>query len=111
MVDFTAVGNRICARRRQMGLSREDVAKRAQISMSFYANIERGNSIPSLQSLVAIANAMGVGTDALLADCVDAVEAPPLNMGRDEDRIHKKRPKPIEDSAGAGHGAQRSPAK
>ena len=72
MVDYVAMGNRMKMKRRSKKLSQEDMAAAVQISASFYGNIERGRRIPSIDTLVAIANALGVGTDFLLADSVDA---------------------------------------
>lgn len=55
-------------------MSQEALAKAVQISMSFYGNIERGKRIPSIDTLVAIANVLHVGTDYLLADSVTAAK-------------------------------------
>lgn len=57
-------------KRRSKRLSQEEVAKAVQISTSFYGNIERGLRIPSIDTLVAIANVLEVGTDFLLGDSV-----------------------------------------
>lgn len=70
MVDYEALGRRIKMKRRSKHLSQEEVAKAVQISTSYYGNIERGIRIPSIDTLVAIANALNVGTDYLLYDSV-----------------------------------------
>jgi len=54
-------------------ISQEELAKAVQISPSFYGNIERGIRIPSIDTLVAIANALQVGVDYFLVDSLDAV--------------------------------------
>ena len=61
-------------KRRSKGLSQEDVAKAAHISPSYYGNIERGMRIPSIDTLVQIANVLDVGTDYLLIDSVTAAK-------------------------------------
>ena len=72
MVDYTAMGRRMKARRRAKKLSQEEMAHAVQISISFYGNIERGTRIPSVDTLVSIANVLVVGTDYLLADSIKA---------------------------------------
>ena len=68
MVDYQAMGRRMKMKRRSKHLSQEDVAKAVNISPSFYGNIERGMRIPSVDTLVQIANALDVGADYLLFD-------------------------------------------
>ena len=68
MVDYQALGQRIKARRKERHLSQLDVAKAAQISPSYYGNLERGARIPSLDTLVVIANILDIGMDYLLCD-------------------------------------------
>lgn len=72
MVDYVAMGRRMKLKRREKKMSQEEMAKAVQISMSFYGNIERGKRIPSIDTLVAIANVLDVGTDYLLAESVTA---------------------------------------
>lgn len=74
MVDYVAMGRRMKYKRRALKMSQEELAKAVQISMSFYGNIERGKRIPSIDTLVAIANVLGVGTDYLLVDSVHAAK-------------------------------------
>ena len=75
MVNYLAMGNRMKIKRRAKNMSQEEIAKAVQISMSFYGNIERGRRIPSIDTLVAIANVLEVGVDYLLADSLNAAEA------------------------------------
>lgn len=75
MVDYVAMGRRMKLKRREKKMSQEEMAKAVQISMSFYGNIERGKRIPSIDTLVAIANVLDVGTDYLLAESVTAAYA------------------------------------
>ena len=74
MVDYEAMGRRMKARRRALKLSQGEVADAIQLSASFYGNIERGKRIPSVDTLVSIANALDVGVDFLLTDSVQAVQ-------------------------------------
>lgn len=70
MVDYESMGKRIRYKRRIRNLSQEEVARAINISVSFYGNIERGIRIPSIDTLVDIANFLGTGTDFLLAESV-----------------------------------------
>ena len=71
MVDYQAMGRRIKIKRHEKMMSQQQVADKINISLSHYGNIERGNRIPSVDTLVAIANVLGVGMDYLLAESVD----------------------------------------
>ena len=68
MVDYVSMGRRMKMKRRSMHLSQAKVAAAVHISTSFYGNIERGMRIPSLDTLVEIANVLHVGADFLLFD-------------------------------------------
>lgn len=70
MVDYESLGKRIRYRRHTKKLSQEEVAKAINISVSYYGNIERGIRIPSIDTLVDIANFLGTGLDFLLAESV-----------------------------------------
>ncbi|MBR3109059.1 MAG: helix-turn-helix transcriptional regulator [Clostridia bacterium] len=61
-------------KRRSKHLSQENVANAAHISPSYYGNIERGMRIPSIDTLVQIANALNVSMDYLLLDSVTAAK-------------------------------------
>ena len=52
---------RLKSARAAKDLSQEQLARSINISTSYYGNIERGIRIPSIDTLVAIANALGVG--------------------------------------------------
>jgi transcriptional regulator with XRE-family HTH domain len=52
--------------RTALELTQEDAAERIEVSVEFYARIERGNSLPSVPTLARIAGVLGVSADALL---------------------------------------------
>lgn len=68
MVDYEKMGKRMKYKRQRKNMKQEEIAKMVCISPSYYGNIERGTRIPSVDTLVAIANVLQVGTDFLLAD-------------------------------------------
>jgi transcriptional regulator with XRE-family HTH domain len=68
MVDLESMGHRIRAKRTELGLTQAKMAKSVDVSLSFYGHIERGTRVPSIDTLVAIANRLRVGLDYLLTD-------------------------------------------
>jgi transcriptional regulator with XRE-family HTH domain len=52
--------------RTALELTQEDAAERLQVSVDFYARIERGNSLPSVPTLARMVAVLGVSADALL---------------------------------------------
>lgn len=68
MVDYVELGNRIRARRQLLSKTQKEVALEINVAPSYYSNIERGLRIPSVDTLVAIANALDTGVDMLLLD-------------------------------------------
>lgn len=63
----TALGERVRGLRGERGLTRQDVADRAQLSLRFLADVEGGKANPSLGSLHELANALAVDVTALLS--------------------------------------------
>lgn len=68
MVDYTEMGNRIRYRRQLLGKTQKQVAEAINVAPSYYSNIERGIRIPSVDTLVAIANYLDTGVDLFLID-------------------------------------------
>ena len=79
------VGRRVRTIRGERGLSARTVAAAAQISPSLLSGIERGIASPSLVSLVAIAEALGVRPGELL-ERDDEAMAGASNVIRKEER-------------------------
>ena len=76
MFDAEAMGARIRRKRQERGIQQKDMAREMGLSVSFYGHIERGSRIPSLPTLVLIANYLKVGTDTLLQESLDAPSLP-----------------------------------
>jgi len=53
------------ALREARGLTQEQLAEKAQISVDFLSLIERGRNSPSFENLEALANALSVGVVSL----------------------------------------------
>ncbi|MGH9107446.1 MAG: helix-turn-helix domain-containing protein [Acidimicrobiales bacterium] len=60
------IGRRLRARRRELGLTLAETAERARLSVSYVSAVEKGTNLPSLQSLVKIADALQTTIPAVL---------------------------------------------
>lgn len=70
-IDYKAMGNRIRAKRLEMGLTQEKLAEKSEISPSHVGEIERGTSICSLSVLVSIADVLDLNLDMLVRGISD----------------------------------------
>lgn len=73
-MDYAALGKRIRDERLMQRLTLEKLAERTDKSINFIGQIERGEGKPSLETLVDIANALGVTVDSLLSDNIKACD-------------------------------------
>ena len=81
MTDYVALVNRIRRKRQEKGMTQQKLAKLINLSPSFYGHIERGTRVPSVDTLVLIANTLDTGIDILLRDSLTTpvrVERNPL---------------------------------
>ena len=69
-MDMNAVAKRIRETRIAQHLTQEELAAKADISLTHMGVIERANKVPNLDTFVAIANALNVSADSLLLDVV-----------------------------------------
>lgn len=65
-MDYQDLGRRVRLLRRQKGYTQEKLAEKVGVSTSFLGHIERGSRAASLETLVELCNALGVGPDYLL---------------------------------------------
>ncbi len=65
------LGQRIGYLRRQRGLSQEDLAERANLSREFISTVENNKTGLGVDSLIKIANSLGVSADDILVDCLE----------------------------------------
>ena len=66
-MDYVDLGRRIRKQRTQRGWTQEALAERVNVSTSFVGHVERGTRKASLETLVAMANVLGVSLDYLLS--------------------------------------------
>ena len=68
MIDIKVIGANIRIERKKQLLTIEQLAERAGITDNFLGKIERGEGMPSLETIDSIACALGVGIDLLKGD-------------------------------------------
>lgn len=61
-----AIGENLKKYRKQKGYTQEELAEKAGMSTSFYANLERGAKGTSLKNMSALATALDVSIDYLI---------------------------------------------
>lgn len=61
-----AIGSRIRQRREELGCTREQIAERANISVQFLFDIEKGKKSMTAMTIVNLAKALSVSIDFLL---------------------------------------------
>ncbi|MQL53814.1 helix-turn-helix domain-containing protein [Desulfofundulus thermobenzoicus] len=66
--EYSAIGKRIREARYKLGLTQEDLGRRAQLHYSYIGQVERGNKLPSLKTLQKIASALNIRLEVLLND-------------------------------------------
>lgn len=69
-IDYVAIGHRIRQYRLDLNLSQEVMSEMSDVTPAHFSHIERGNTKPSLPTLIRIANALEVSIDDLLCDNV-----------------------------------------
>jgi transcriptional regulator with XRE-family HTH domain len=75
-----AIGARLAAHRAQRGIKVSALARQIGVSPSLISQIERGQSRPSVSTLFALAEALGVPVDAFFRDGDQVPEPPRLGL-------------------------------
>ena len=65
-VELNAIGNRISRRRKQLGLTQEQVAEKIDVSVQMVSNLERGNKAIKIENLLKISKILKISTDYIL---------------------------------------------
>lgn len=65
---LNSVGKYIREYRIKNNLRQEDLAEKTNLSTNYIGMIERGEKIPSLETLITLVNVLGVSADVVLAD-------------------------------------------
>lgn len=62
-----AFGEAVRSERREHNLTQEQLAEKSDLSLNFIGNLERGDQMASLESIVRVAEAMKISGAQLLA--------------------------------------------
>ena len=81
-MDYKKLGKRIREERTKQGFTQVTLSEKIGISDTFLGAIERGEKIPSLETMVNVANALGVTLDFLIAEPLDASDQAILDQIR-----------------------------
>nr|WP_228846506.1 helix-turn-helix transcriptional regulator [Clostridioides sp. ES-S-0173-01]UDN49533.1 helix-turn-helix transcriptional regulator [Clostridioides sp. ES-S-0173-01] len=73
------LGTRIRERRKELGLTIEQLSEKIDIGYNHLSNIERGKKIPSLSTFLELINALDISADIILRDSVEHVQLNVLN--------------------------------
>ena len=65
-IDYKMLGKRIAKRRKVLNLTQDDVAEATGLSNNHISNIENSHSIPSIESILKICDAIDTTPDYLL---------------------------------------------
>lgn len=66
MVDLVEIGKRIQGRRKQMGLTQEQLADKMDVSIQMVSNLERGNKSIRIENLIKLSEILNISTDYIL---------------------------------------------
>lgn len=72
---YNEMGDRIIKRRKQLGLSQEDLAARADVSPQMVSTAERGSKSILSENLLKLSIALGVSADYLLTGEINDADA------------------------------------
>lgn len=72
---YSDMGKRIVSRRKQLGLSQEELAEIADVSPQMISTAERGSKSILSENLLKLSDALGVTADYLLTGKVTAAQA------------------------------------
>ena len=89
-MDAKQIGLRIQEVRLQRGLTQAGLAQKLDITPKYLSNIECGDKIPKFETFIAIANALQIDANTLLAD--ELVARPQVQSSLLWDRISKLPP-------------------
>jgi transcriptional regulator with XRE-family HTH domain len=65
-IDYKALGERIAKRRKVLNMTQDDVAEATGLSNNHISNIENNHSIPSIETLIKICDAIDTTPNYLL---------------------------------------------
>ena len=61
------IGNRLKERRLAMGATQAEIARRLEVSPQYYSHLELNDEVPSIDTLITVADILGCSVDFLLS--------------------------------------------
>ena len=77
---YQIIGQNIRECRKELRLSQEQLAELAGICQQFLSKLERGRGTPSLETVMALCDAMHITPDRLLSRCATHDNNPPCRL-------------------------------
>ena len=74
MPDYSSIGLHIRKQRKTKKMTQADLAEAVGISVNYVGAIERGEKLPSLETFLAVLNALDLSADAVLSDALHIVK-------------------------------------
>ncbi len=83
-MDLREIGKRIHDRRKQMGLTQEQLAEKMNVSIQMVSNLERGNKAIRIENLIRLSKILEASTDYLLTgrETAGDIQGLAARMGR-----------------------------
>lgn len=76
MIDYTEVGKRIAARRKELGLKQYQVCEMIDVNYKYLSNLETGRSAPSLELIMNLCRVLQTTPDHLLTGTDKPIQTP-----------------------------------
>jgi len=77
-VDYHEIGERIAARRKQLGFTQEAISNLTDISVNQLSNLENSRSVPTVETVLKLSEALKVTPDYFLLGIVRSMEEKPV---------------------------------
>lgn len=78
--DYAMVGRRIRERRKELGLTREELAERMDRAAKYCADIERGSCGMSIETLLLFCRVLRLSPNTLLLGCASSDESDSISQ-------------------------------
>ena len=63
-----AISDALPPARKARGLTQQEIAELIDVSVEFYRRLERGRALPSIETLIAMADTLEISVDSMLPD-------------------------------------------
>ena len=77
-INYDDIGNRIAARRKELNLTQEAVTNLTNISTNQLSNLENNRSVPTVETILKLSEALKVTPDYFLLGIVKSMDEKPV---------------------------------